>query len=164
MRRRAVAGQSLVEFALLLPVMLLMLFGVIDFGRAIFQYSTTAEGARQAGRLAVVDQRINPIIAQARASAIGISLDADPDGVRVCFKDSAMSSDAQLACSNTAPATLCNGGGDIQIGCLAVVETRSLFSPLTPIIGRVVGPFTLSSRSVNPVEYVCPTASKLTCP
>jgi hypothetical protein len=57
-RRQRSSGQSLVEFALLLPVLLLIIFGVVDFGRAIFQYSTVAEGARQAGRLAVVDQTV----------------------------------------------------------------------------------------------------------
>ena len=163
MRRRQ-RGQSLVEFSLILPVMLLMLFGVVDFGRAIFQYSTTAEGARQADRLAVVDQTSTAIIAKARSSSAGISLDAQPNGVRICFKDSAMVTDAQLSCTNTAAATLCNGGGDKKIGCLAVVETQSSFTAITPIISRIVGPIALKSRSVNPIEYVCAVPTQTSCP
>lgn len=163
--RRHDSGQSLVEFALLLPVLLLIIFGVVDFGRAIFQYSTVAEGARQAGRLAVVDQTVSAVQAKAIASTTGITLDAAPNGVRVCFKAVTMSTPAQLSCTNTAAATLCNGGASPkEIGCLAVVETRSSFTALTPVIGSVVGPIQLTSRSVNPIEYVCDVPTKASCP
>jgi hypothetical protein len=158
-------GQSLVEFALLLPILLLIIFGVVDFGRAIFQYSTVAEGARQAGRLAVVDQTVADIETEAADSSTAITLDDPPDGVRVCFKAAAMSSDAQLSCTNTAPATLCNGGAaPVEIGCLAVVETQSTFSAITPIISNVVGGIALKSRAVNPIEYVCSVPAQATCP
>jgi Flp pilus assembly protein TadG len=163
--RRDRNGQSLVEFALLLPVLLLIIFGVVDFGRGIFQYNTTAEAARQAGRLAVVDQTVAAVKAQARTSAVAVALDADPNGVRVCFKDAAMSTAAQLSCTNTAAATLCNGGVAPKfIGCLAVVETQSKFLPLTPVISRIIGNLTLTSRSVNPIEYVCDTPTQAACP
>lgn len=147
-------GQSLVEFALLLPLLLLILFGVIDFGRSIFQYSTLSEGARQAGRLAVVDQTVATIKAEARSRSAGIELDADPNGVRTCFKGPSISG-PQLACSITTPGTLCESGTAVTIGCLAIVETQSTFRALTPVISNVVGDIVLTSRSVNPVENVC---------
>lgn len=162
---RRVRGQSLVEFALLLPVLLLIIFGVMDFGRAIFQYSTVAEGARQAGRLAVVDQTISAVKAQAIASSIAITLDADPNGVRVCFKDSSMATPAELACSNTTSSTLCNAGAAPKLlGCLAVVETQSTFTALTPVISSLVGQIQLTSRAVNPIEYVCEVPTQGACP
>lgn len=164
-RSRHTRGQSLVEFALLLPVLLLIIFGVMDFGRAIFQYSTVAEGARQAGRLAVVDQTVSAVKARAIASSIGITLDADPNGVRVCFKDSAMSTPADLSCANTTSSTLCNTGvAPKLIGCLAVVETRSTFTALTPVISSLVGQIQLTSRAVNPIEYVCEIPTQGACP
>jgi len=50
--RRSDTGQSLVEFALVMPIVLLMLVGIIEFGRAwnVQQVMTDAarEGARQA--------------------------------------------------------------------------------------------------------------------
>lgn len=157
-RRRGAAttgrGQSLVEFALLLPLLLAIIFGVIDFGRSIFQYSTLSEGARQAGRLAVVDQTIAAIKAEAISRSAGIKLDPDPNGVRTCFKDSSISG-AQLACSITTSSTLCEGGTVVTIGCLAVVETQSTFRALTPVISNWVGDIVLTSRSVNPIENVC---------
>lgn len=47
-------GQSLVEFALILPVLLLLIMGTIDFGRALFTYAQASSQLRQALRLAAV--------------------------------------------------------------------------------------------------------------
>lgn len=158
-------GQSLVEFALLLPVLLLIIFGVVDFGRAIFQYSTVAESARQADRLAVVDQTVSAVKLRAAEHAIGITLDPDPAGVRVCYKAATATTAEQLSCTNTVAATLCNGGAEPKsIGCLAVVETQSSFTPITPVISRLIGPIALRSMSVNPIEYVCAVPAQASCP
>lgn len=50
-KRRA---QSLVEFAMVLPVLLLFIMGTIDFGRALFTYAQASSQLRQALRLAAV--------------------------------------------------------------------------------------------------------------
>ncbi len=47
-------GQSLVEFALVLPVFLLMVFGIIDLGRVIWAYDNLANAAREGARYASV--------------------------------------------------------------------------------------------------------------
>ena len=46
-------SQALIEFALVSPVLLLLLFGVIDLGRAIFYYDTLNHAAREGARAAV---------------------------------------------------------------------------------------------------------------
>jgi hypothetical protein len=46
-------SQALIEFALVSPVLLLLLFGVIDIGRAIFYYDTLSHAAREGARVAV---------------------------------------------------------------------------------------------------------------
>src|SRR5207245_11662346 len=46
-------SQALIEFALVSPVLLLLLFGVIDLGRAIFYYDTINHAAREGARVAV---------------------------------------------------------------------------------------------------------------
>ena len=46
-------SQALIEFALVSPVLLLLLFGVIDIGRAIFYYDTINHAAREGARTAV---------------------------------------------------------------------------------------------------------------
>lgn len=51
--RRLQRSQALIEFALVSPVLLLLLFGVIDLGRAIFYYDTLNHAAREGARAAV---------------------------------------------------------------------------------------------------------------
>lgn len=43
-------GQSLLEFAMVLPVLLLLAIGTIEFGRAYYQYNTLSKAVRQAAR------------------------------------------------------------------------------------------------------------------
>ncbi|MGH2472356.1 MAG: TadE/TadG family type IV pilus assembly protein [Candidatus Limnocylindria bacterium] len=47
-------GQSLVEFALLLPLMLLIITGLFDVARAVWQTNTLAYAAREGTRYAIV--------------------------------------------------------------------------------------------------------------
>lgn len=52
-RRRAQRSQALVEFALVSPVLLLLTFGIIDFGRAMYFFVTLNSAAREVGHAAV---------------------------------------------------------------------------------------------------------------
>lgn len=47
-------GQSLVEFAIMLPLLLLIITGVFDAGRAVWQENTLAYAAREGTRYAIV--------------------------------------------------------------------------------------------------------------
>lgn len=47
-------GAVAVEFALILPVLVLLLFGIIEFGRAYNAYVTVTHAAREGARLAAV--------------------------------------------------------------------------------------------------------------
>ena len=46
-------SQALIEFALISPVVLLLIFGIIDIGRAVFYYDTLNHAAREGARAAV---------------------------------------------------------------------------------------------------------------
>ena len=54
-RRRDPRGQTLIEFALVLPIFLLMLFGMIDMGRFVYGHSTLSQAAREGARVASVE-------------------------------------------------------------------------------------------------------------
>lgn len=45
-------SQALIEFALISPVLLLLLFGIVDIGRAVFYYDTIGHAAREGARAA----------------------------------------------------------------------------------------------------------------
>ncbi len=48
-------GQALVEFALVIPIFLFMLFGAIDVGRFVYLSSTLSQAAREGARLGSVE-------------------------------------------------------------------------------------------------------------
>jgi hypothetical protein len=53
-RLRGERGQTLLEFALILPLLLILIFGVIDLGKALGYKNDETNIANQAARLAVV--------------------------------------------------------------------------------------------------------------
>jgi hypothetical protein len=54
-RHRSPRGQALVEFALALPIFLLIVFGAIDVGRYVYGHSTLSQAAREGARLGAVE-------------------------------------------------------------------------------------------------------------
>jgi Flp pilus assembly protein TadG len=52
--RKARGGQSLVEFALVIPLLLLMVLGVMEFGRAWAMSQVITDAARQGARVAAI--------------------------------------------------------------------------------------------------------------
>ena len=66
-------GQDLVEYALLLPFMLMLIMGIFDLGRVTFLYSTITNISREGARYGVVHQCDDAgVIAAAKDKAIGI--------------------------------------------------------------------------------------------
>jgi Flp pilus assembly protein TadG len=70
-------GQSLVEFALLLPVMLLIITGLFDVARAVWEENTLAYAAREGTRYAIVHGSAGSPRADAQNPACG-TMQADP--------------------------------------------------------------------------------------
>jgi Flp pilus assembly protein TadG len=54
-RRRSRRGQALVEFALVLPIFLVMLFAVVDGGRFVYMNSVLSSAAREGARVGSVE-------------------------------------------------------------------------------------------------------------
>jgi Flp pilus assembly protein TadG len=50
-------GQALVEFALVIPIVMLLMCGLFDLGRVVFINNSLSDGARQGARHASVDPR-----------------------------------------------------------------------------------------------------------
>lgn len=50
MKGTSQTGAAAVEFALVLPLLILMVFGITEYGRAIYQYDTLTKAARTAAR------------------------------------------------------------------------------------------------------------------
>ena len=54
--REGEAGTAVVEFALIVPVLLLIVFGILDFGRALNYLNDSTQLARSGARWAIVDK------------------------------------------------------------------------------------------------------------
>lgn len=67
-RRKAQQSQALIEFALVSPVLLLLIFGIIDLGRAVFFYDTLNHAAREGARTAVRASQTEPTDADVLAT------------------------------------------------------------------------------------------------
>ena len=155
-RRRRGRGQALVEFAIVFPIMALVTLGLLDLGRAIFTYNTLSQAARQAVRTAIVNQQTSVVRTQAINS--GATLGLVTSNVDVCFKTS---SSGQTNCSSPATDNCPRRARDI--GCLAIVRTHVNYAPMTPVISIFWSSITLSSTSIEPIEYVCPVSPATTC-
>lgn len=59
--RETEAGQSLVEFTMILPLFLVLLFGMVDFGRAFYTWLLVTNAAREGARIAAVQSDLPTI-------------------------------------------------------------------------------------------------------
>ena len=124
-------GAAAVEFALLLPVLLLLVFGIIDFGRALNAQITLTQAAREGARMAALGE--SNVVSGTQAAATGLS----PVGVTV---------------------TSCPAGAGPGVN--AVVKATYTFSFITPInaIASLLGgsgpgaTIALSATGVMPCE------------
>ncbi len=72
-RRHKERGDSLAEFALIIPVLLLIVIAILDFGRAIYAYSVVSNSAREGARYGVIEGHTDAgIETRVRESAVGL--------------------------------------------------------------------------------------------
>lgn len=140
--RRPRRGQTLVEFALILPIFILVLVGIFDFGRAVYDYNVISNAAREAIRLAIVDQNTTAITIKAVQRSTGIATAAN---VSVSFVDTSTST-TYNQCSDAA--TGC------KLGWQAVVTVTYDYRAATPIIGNLVGVIHMKATSREAIESV----------
>lgn len=125
------SGQAIVEFALAIPIFVLLVFGLIDVGRLVYVNNAVAQAAREAARWGSVQSRSADATSQATIAdrATG-SLTAVPAPT------------ATVTCEESGIT-----GAGCQSGDFLVVSVESQVRMLTPVIGQLVGPMTVSSTA-----------------
>jgi Flp pilus assembly protein TadG len=163
-RRRRGSGQTLTEFALILPLLILFLVAIFDVGRIVFVYNSVTNGAREGARLAIVNQ-FAASVKQRAIDQVAIAEVAAPNVVVKFYQPQPNTADP------TQNATCGNNGvwtptRPIAAGCVAVVTFETTITPITPIIKNILfsNGVTLKARSVLPVEYSCPDNDVVTSP
>ena len=144
--RKPSRGQALVEFALIVPLFVLLLFGIVDFGRAVLASNSIANAAREGARTAIVNQRVNDIRDRIVDQASGVSLQASD--IRIAYRESSDPTIVTNVCRNSA------GVPAPRVGCVAVVTVRTIYEAATPVIGGVVGTICMQSTTMMPIEAV----------
>lgn len=122
-------GQSLVEFALVIPILLLVIFGLFDLGYAVFIKNMISNAAREGARTGIIITKTDADIrARVNAAAPGLNL-----------------STAQIAIIPSP---------NRHFNQPITVTVTYTYVPLTPVIGRITGSVPLSSTSGMIVEGV----------
>lgn len=121
-------GQATVEMALCLTVLVLLLFGMIDFGRIFHAYLTLDHAGREA----------------ARAASIGL----DDDQIRESGIRAASSLDTTKITFSVSPAQV-----DRKRGTYATITLTYSLDIITPIMANIIpNPFQLKNQTVMRVE------------
>ncbi|NLP50797.1 TadE family protein [Bacillus sp. RO1] len=118
-------GQSLVEFALIVPLILLLLFGMFDIGRVLFSAVALEHAAREGARVASVGKTNAEVIASINNATTGL----DTSLVSVSISTEAR-----------------NSGENIEIYLSYPVNM------INPLLRSFQHSFTISSKSVMRVE------------
>lgn len=155
------------EFALVIPIFLIVVLALIDIGRGVFIYSALTNAAREGARLAVVNQDQASIAARVQDMAFGVAVETAPSDLVRYY-----SPQPDLADLETNPACANGTQNPISIGCIAVVRAQGTWQPiaLAPVAalfqlatgadaGAPYGAIQLEVRSALPIEFECPNAS-----
>lgn len=150
-------GATLVEFAIVAPLLFLLLFGLIEFGRAIATYTDVATAAREGARYGttVGDSPSSPGIPRyldcsgIKDAALGKSVVADLDHLDITVEyDNGPGTLVDADCDGlvAAPTEALVGSGD-----RIVVKVASTFSSPIPLISSVVGTLQVTSEQARTI-------------
>ena len=141
----------MVEFALMAPVVLLLLFGIVDFGRALFIANELTNAAREGARVAVLSSNLcNTYV----SNPSDTSCTADFTGETVC---QAIQNEGQLVstfsgCTDTGPGTdtLPNPdtNGTLDTAYVQITQSADSTCPAIGSGGTVKTPRAIGHRAV----------------
>jgi Flp pilus assembly protein TadG len=139
-RVRDDAGAAAVEFALVLPLLLVMTMGIIEFGRAFNHSHVITDAAREGARRAVVRDgavktTVVPAVIQNRLSAAGLTWSGTPVLTTSC---------AGWAPPSNPPANAvsvygCGWGAATGTEARVAIFTPYPFNLLSPVMGLIGG-------------------------
>jgi Flp pilus assembly protein TadG len=140
-------GQALTEFALVIPLLAIILFGIIDLGRYVYAANALGNGAREGARAGSVSVRPKPdcdglsredcVKAVAKNHSWGLPANSITTPVVTCWR---------VAPGDTTP----NNVPDVskcRTNDLLKVHTESTFTLVTPIIAQFLGPLKITGES-----------------
>jgi Flp pilus assembly protein TadG len=120
-------GQTAVEFALVLPLLAVLLFAIVQFGVTFHDYVTVTDASRVAARKAAVSRFVGDFGASAEAAGenAAASLDEDALGVE-CEAEDWEAPGSDVSCTVTYPYSIDVLGWVVADGTLTSETTERL--------------------------------------
>ncbi len=146
--KKHLIGQTMIEFALLLPVFLLLIVGFFDLGRAVFYYSSLTNAVRETARYAIVHRDADRTEAKLREMVLDkYAFAINPNDIII--EIGYYQEDDDLNQPPPAP------GADPIFTSIAIKATY-IFDPVTPFIDRlgVSGGIPLVAKSTMRISSV----------
>lgn len=147
--RQRPRGQALVEFALVVPFFLLLLFGIIDLGRLVYAANAVSNGAREAARAGSVANRPPECGGMSREACVQAVAASHAWGLPAADIDTDVTCERWPAGSSTPTAI---GVGQCRTSDLLTVHSETGFELLTPLIGQFIGNVPLVGESKVTVQ------------
>lgn len=140
-------GQALVETAIILPILLILLVGAIDFGRAFFGWVNLHQAVRIGANYAAT----NPNMTVAERARFEELIAHDLSGIlSSCQPESLATVNATYTTSGGIPTVT------PTLGDYAHLTLQCDFTPITPLIGGLIGnPLQMSATSTFPIREGC---------
>jgi Flp pilus assembly protein TadG len=160
--RRSGRGQSLVEAAITLPVVLLLALGVIDIGRAFFYREAVTNGVRQALRVAVSPTQqatANAVCASAGAGPVAVTVTASPisTGAASIATIANLTALESSSTGTAAGSAIASGSLAVTFHCLAGVAVTNATSngglPSSPGSDSVTASITYTFPVITPLLW-----------
>jgi len=159
-RSRRHRGQALAEFALVVPLFLILVLGIVDFARGIFVYSVLSNAAREGARYAMVHGTLS-VDNPPGPSGPGTP---DPDGF-VYVAPKARELTFTIDKSAVSVGTCWGFGCSIAADCVTPTDTANAPVPDIPVMVRACydfQPITASFLGVGPIRLTAQATSTIT--
>lgn len=128
-RRRSDSGSAAVELALVLPIFVTLVFGIISFGIVFAQNLALGNAAREAARSGVVENRTCGQIRSTATDAAN-SLAMQGTNVTISIKRGQTAATATSACGGGDSVSPCDGSADGDSIYVRLDFTSELIIPL----------------------------------
>ena len=136
-------AQGLVEFALVLPMLIVVLFGVIEVGRLLFIYNAVATSSREAARYGSAAGDVGGYLAHYE-DCNGIRAAAKRMGVLAGIRDADIAISYDHGPNTPVFANACPPSGQaVRLGDRVVIEVIAYYQPMVNFVNLV--PFPLRS-------------------
>jgi Flp pilus assembly protein TadG len=142
-RKKRERGQALAEFALILPVLALLIFGFVDVARLYQSWVTIQHAAREGARYGVTGRTDCAGGTQTRDACIEYVVRENTDGLTDPDNDVDVSFRSWDYPSYSGSGTPDNAG--LQCDALEV-RVEYDFTPSTPMIGNIIGSVQMVAR------------------